>query len=127
LYKQFVYVPKLPNNIRLITKINTTNKINIPIEEIDRVIVFKHPFKLKNAVKNEPSNSSNNNNKSKDSGKGFNTCGIIKLKIIKIIINTNEIKPRYFFIKSTSLSLKTPFNHSCLLEINKLMRFEDSL
>ena len=81
-----------------------TNKINIPREEIDKVIIFKREFRLKNAVKNEPNSSSNNNIKSKDSGKGFNTCGIIKPKTIKVIINTNEIKPKYLFIHNPPLA-----------------------
>jgi hypothetical protein len=50
-----LYVPKFPNSIIP----RTTNKTNIPREEIDKVIVFKCPFTLNNAIKNEPSNSSN--------------------------------------------------------------------
>lgn len=88
-----------------ITKIHKTINTAIQREEIVKVIIFKRPLTLNNAVKNEPSSSSNNNHKSKESGKGFNACGIIKHKIIKVKINNNEIKPRYFFIKSPSLSL----------------------
>ena len=72
-----------------------TNKTNIPREEIDSVAVFKCPFKLKNAVTNEPKSNISNNNKSKDSGKLLNTSGIIKLRVIKVIININEINPKY--------------------------------
>ncbi len=98
------YVPKLPNIIIPITKIQTTNKTNIPREEIDKVIVFNRPFTLISAVKNEPSKRNNNNNKSKESGNGFKTCGVIKLKIIKVIINNNEINPDIFSSITPSLS-----------------------
>ena len=75
------------------------NKINIPSEEIDKVMVFKWPFTLKSAVKNAPSKRNNNKNKSNDSGKAVNTSGITKLNMINVEINNKEIKLRYFFIK----------------------------
>ena len=74
-----------------------TNKTNIPSEEIDKVAIFKRPLKLKNAVTNAPISKSSNNNKSKDSGKLLNTSGIIKPRMIKVIININEINPKYLF------------------------------
>ncbi len=82
-----------------------TNKPNIPREEIDNAIVFNRPFTLNNAVMNDPSNRNNNNNKSKDSGKESNASGIIKVKIRKVNINTNEIKLKYFFISPLHFTL----------------------
>lgn len=67
------YVPKFPNNIILITIINKMTNPNIPRVEMDKAIVFNRPFTLNIAVMNEPSNSPNNNNRSKDSGKRSNT------------------------------------------------------
>lgn len=84
-----------------------TNKANIPREEISKVIIFKSPFTLNKAVKNEPISSNNSINMSHESGKGFNTCGIIKPKMIKVINNTNEIILKYLLIVLTSLSNKT--------------------
>lgn len=75
-----------------------TNRTSIPSEEIDKAIVFKRPFTLNIAAKNEPNKSKSNNHKSNDSGKGFNTSGIKKTKMINVIININEIKLRYFFM-----------------------------
>lgn len=89
-----------------ITKTKVINKISIPSEEIDKVMVFKCPFTLKNAVKNAPSNRNNNKNKSNDSGKGVNTSGITKINMINVRINTREITLRYFFINETSLLIK---------------------
>lgn len=81
-----------------------TNKTNMPIEEIIRAIIFKIPFSLNNAVKNEPSSNNNNVIMSHDSGKGFNTCGVIKPKTINRMNNTNESMLKYLLITSPLLS-----------------------
>ncbi len=79
------------------------SNVNIPIDVIATVMIFKRPFSLNSAVINDPVNKHSNNNKSNDSGKGSIACGITKPRTIKRLIEANEIKPRYFFNTSTSL------------------------
>lgn len=80
-----------------------TNKPNIPSEEVSKEIVFKRPFPLNIAVKNEPISSDISINMSHESDKIFNDCGIIKTKTINAIIIINETMLKYLLI-----ALNTP-------------------
>ncbi len=103
------YDPKLPNTIILIPNSITTTNPNIPRDETTNVIVFKRPFTLNNAARNEPSKSNMITTISQESGKGVKTCGTIKPRIINIINNTNETKLKCVLTTSTSLS-ELPFS-----------------
>lgn len=87
-------------------KISRTTKASIPSEEVNTAMVLKRPFTLNNAVKNDPISSDIIITMSHESGKGLNTCGIIKPNMINAMSNTNEIMPKYLFIVSASLLSK---------------------
>lgn len=58
-------------------------------------------------MKNEPTSRNISINISHESGKGFNTSGVINPKTINVIINNNEIMLKYFLTESTSLTYKS--------------------